>query len=51
MVTSSKPKSITITIRDRENKKSRSITVYDTDIDEIEKLIKKALDKEFEGAK
>lgn len=43
MVTIHKPKSITITIRDRQNNKSRSITIYDSSLDKIFGKIKNAV--------
>lgn len=43
MVTINKPKSITITIRDRANNKSRSITVYNAKLDDVTEKIKIAL--------
>ena len=45
MVTINKPKGITITIRDRQENKSKTITVYDTDLEAIYKTIEKALNK------
>lgn len=38
-----KPKSIIITIRDRKNNKSKSITVYDITLKEVYKKIESAL--------
>jgi len=38
-----KPKSIIITIRDRKENKSKSITVYNTTLDDVERKIKKAI--------
>lgn len=43
MVIINKPKSITITIRDRDNNKSRSITVYNTTLQVVVEKIKTAL--------
>jgi len=40
MVTIDKPKSITITIRDRQNNKSKSITIYNSGLDEVFHKIK-----------
>lgn len=41
MVTADKPKGITITIRDRKENKSKTITVYDTDLHEMYRKIKR----------
>lgn len=41
-----KPNSIVVTVRDRKNNKSKSITVYDAGLDEVFKKIEKALIKE-----
>ncbi len=38
-----KPKAIIITVRDRKSNKSKSITVYDTSLEEIFKKIEDAL--------
>jgi hypothetical protein len=38
-----KPKSIIITIRDRKDNKSKSITVYGTTVEEIYTKVQKAL--------
>jgi len=38
-----KPKSIVITIRDRKENKSKSITVYDVTLDEVYKKISNIL--------
>jgi hypothetical protein len=38
-----KPKSITVTIGDRKAKKFISFVVYNMDLDEVEKRIKKSL--------
>jgi hypothetical protein len=38
-----KPKSIIITIRDRKDNKSKSITVYDATLDEVYAKVQKAL--------
>ena len=38
-----KPRAIIITVRDRKNNKSKSITVYDTNLEEIHKKIEVAL--------
>jgi hypothetical protein len=38
-----KPKGIVITVRDRKQNKSKSITIYNTTIDEVFKRIEKAL--------
>ena len=43
MVTTEKPKSVMITIRDRRENKSKTITVYNTDLEEIYKKIKDVL--------
>ena len=43
MVTTEKPKSVMITIRDRKENKSKTITVYNTDLEEIYKKIKGVL--------
>ena len=40
-----KPKSITIQISDRKEKKFTSFVVYGMTLDEVEKRVKKALDK------
>jgi hypothetical protein len=40
-----KPKSVIITIRDRKDNKSKSITVYNTSLDEIYKKVETALKK------
>jgi hypothetical protein len=38
-----KPNSIIITVRDRKTNKSKSITVYDTTLDEVYAKVEKAL--------
>lgn len=38
-----KPKAIIITVRDRKSNKSKSITVYNTDLEEIYKKIESIL--------
>jgi len=43
MVETDKPKSVTITIQDRSDKKSKSFTVYNTDIDEVYGIVRRAL--------
>lgn len=43
MVTIEKPKSVMITIRDRRENKSKTITVYDTNLEEVYGKIKKAI--------
>lgn len=43
MVTINKPKGITITLRDRQENRSKSITVYGVSLDELEKKIEKVL--------
>jgi len=43
MVTINKPKGITITIRDRQDNKSKSITVYGISLEELQKKIEHAL--------
>ena len=43
MVTINKPKGITITIRDRHDNKSKSITVYGISLEELQKKIEHAL--------
>ena len=43
MVTIDKPKSITVTVRDRRNNKSQSITVYNESLDDVIKKIGKLL--------
>lgn len=40
MVSAEKPKSVMITIRDRRDNKSRTITLYDTNLDEVYRKIK-----------
>ncbi len=44
MVTIQKPKGIMITIRDRKENKSKTITVYGADIEIVFKKIKKAIE-------
>jgi len=46
MVTIGKPKSITITIRDRQINKSKTITIYNSGMDETFYKIKNAVKKE-----
>jgi hypothetical protein len=41
MVTTEKPKSVTITVRDRKDNGSKSITVYNATLDEVYNKIKK----------
>ena len=43
MVTIHKPISITITIRDRQNNKSKSITIYNSGLDKVFNKIKNAV--------
>lgn len=43
MVTINKPKGITITLRDRAENRSKSITVYGVSLEELEKKIEKVL--------
>lgn len=43
MVTINKPKGITITIRDRQDNRSKSITVYGTSLEELQKKIEQVL--------
>lgn len=43
MATIEKPSSIVITVRDRKSNKSKSITVYDTELDEIFNKIQRML--------
>jgi len=43
MVTLNKPKSVTITIRDRNANKSKSITVYGSELDDVYKNIQMLL--------
>jgi len=43
MVTIGKPKSITVTIRDRYSNKSQSITVYNATLEGVVKKVEKAL--------
>jgi hypothetical protein len=43
MVTINKPKSITVTVRDRRDNKSQSITVYNNSLDDVIKKIEKLL--------
>jgi len=43
MVTIGKPNSITVTVRDRINNRSQSITVYNTTLDDIVKKIQRSL--------
>ena len=45
MVTIEKPKGIMITLRDRKENKSKTLTVYDTTLEEVFERIKKALSK------
>ena len=45
MVTIKKPKSIMITIRDRRENRSKTITAYDFTVEEAFNIIKKALEK------
>jgi len=40
-----KPKAIVITVRDRKGNKSRSLTVYDADLDEVYKKIENSIKK------
>lgn len=47
MVTIGKPKSITVTIRDRKSNKSKSITIYNASLEDVTKKVEKAL-KELE---
>lgn len=46
MVTTKKPKGITITVRDRRENESKSLTVYNTSLEEIYEKIEKAFNKE-----
>ena len=41
MVSTIKPKSITVTVLDRNTNKSRSLTVYGSDLEEVYKAVKK----------
>jgi len=43
MVTINKPKSITVTIRDRQNNESRSITVYNESLNDVVRKVEKLL--------
>ena len=45
MVTIKKPKSIMITIRDRKENKSKTLTAYDVTLEEALAAIKKALER------
>lgn len=45
MVTLEKPKGITVTIRDRQNNKSASITVYGEDLDTVKTIIENTFRK------
>ena len=44
MATMEKPKSITITIGDRKDKKFKSFVVYGSTLEEVEKKVKKVLE-------
>ena len=43
MVTINKPRGITVTVRDREDNKSKTITIYGTTLEEVHKKIEKSL--------
>lgn len=46
MTSIDKPKGITVIILDRGTKKSKSMTVYGSDLDEIYKMVKKAFSRD-----
>lgn len=46
MVTTKKPKSIMVTIRDRRDNKSKTITAYNTTLEEVYRKIKAVLEKD-----
>lgn len=45
MVTTEKPKSIMVTIRDRKANKSKTITAYNTTLEEVFRKIKRVLER------
>jgi hypothetical protein len=45
MVTLEKPKSVMVTIRDRRENKSKTITAYDITLEEVYKRVKRVLEK------